>query len=193
MSSTEFTVRPATPEDIPAVNAIHKHYVENTVITFVTEPNTDEAALANYDKLKKEGLPYLVAEAESDKSILGYSYVSSFRGVKPGYRHSLELSLFCHPDHVRKGVGKQMLLKMIAILKDPENYKNWFQGNRLLEFKPRQLIACMAVDVDMPGRGLKLRDFYLNLGFEQRGHLKDVGWKKQKWIDTMYLQLQLRD
>jgi phosphinothricin acetyltransferase len=159
----------------------------------VTEPNTDEAALANFDKVRNEGLPYIVAEDNNSKTILGYSYVSSFRGVKPGYRHSLELSLFCHPDHVRKGVGKHMLLRMIEILKEPQNFMEWFEGNRLFDFKPRQLIACMAVDVDMPGQGLKLRDFYLNLGFEQRGHLKEVGWKKGRWIDTIYLQLELRE
>lgn len=193
MASLEYNVRPATPDDIPAVNAIHRYYVEETVITFVLEPNTDDAALANYNKVQEEGLPYIVAAENDSKTILGYSYVSSFRGVKPGYRHSLELSLFCHPDHVRKGVGKQILLRMIEILKNPENFRDYFEGDRLLEFKPRVLIACMSVDIDMPGRGLKLRDFYLNLGFEQRGHLKDVGWKKNRWIDTLYLQLQLRE
>jgi GNAT superfamily N-acetyltransferase len=99
------------------------------------------------------GLPYIVAEDSSTHSIIGYSYVSSFRGVKPGYRHSLELSLFCHPDHVRKGVGRAILLRMIDILKDPDAYKEgWFEGARLFDFKPRQLIACMAVDIDMPGK-----------------------------------------
>lgn len=83
---------------------------------------------------------------------------------------------------------------MIDILTNPDKYKGeWFDGSRLFDFKPRQLIACMSIDTDMPGGGLKLRDFYLNLGFEQRGHLKDVGFKKDRWIDTMYLQLQLRE
>jgi phosphinothricin acetyltransferase len=194
MTSAEFTIRPAKPEDIPSVNTIHKHYVENTVITFVTEANTNRAALDNFDDVtKKEHLPYIVAEDNDTKKVIGYTYVSTFRGTKAGYRHSLELSLFCHPDHVRKGVGKQMLLRLIEVLKEPENWKDWFEGYRLHDFKPRQLIACMAVDIEMPGSGLKLRDWYLSLGFEQRGHLKDVGWKKGRWVDTMYLQLQLSD
>ena len=99
------------------------------------------------------GLPYIVAEDNSTHCIIGYSYVSSFRGIKPGYRHSLELSLFCHPDHVRKGLGRAILVKMIDILKDPDSYKEgWFEGTRLFEFRPRQLIACMSVDIDMPGQ-----------------------------------------
>ena len=193
MSSTGITVRPGKPEDIPRVNAIHKHYVENTVITFVTEPNSDQAALDNYNKVKKEGLPYIVAEDNETQAILGYAYVSAFRGVKPGYRHSLELSLFCHPDHVRRGIGKQLLLRLIEILERPEDFRDWVEGTRLIDFKPRQLLAVMAIDIEGPGEGLKLRDWYVKLGFVERGHLKDIGWKKGRWIDTMYLQLALKD
>ena len=109
MPSTACTVRPATPEDIPSINAIHKYYVENTVITFVTEPNSDEATLENYKKVIDQGLPYLVAVDNDQTTIVGYTYVSPFRGVKPGYRHTLELSLFCHPDQVRKGFGAKLI------------------------------------------------------------------------------------
>ena len=194
MTSAEFTIRPAKFEDIPAVNSIHKHYVQNTVLTFVTEDNTNREALDNFDKVtKKEELPYIVAEDNESKSIIGYIYASTFRGTKAGYYHTLELSLFCHPDHVRRGIGKQMLLRLIEVLKEPEKWKDWYEGYRLHVWPPRQLIACMAVDIEMPGNGLKLRDWYLSLGFEQRGHLKDVGWKKGRWIDTMYLQLKLSD
>ena len=51
----------------------------------------------------------------------------------------------------------------------------------------------MAIDVDMPGEGWKLRDWYVNMGFVERGHLKEVGWKKERWIDTVYLQRTLKD
>lgn len=152
-------IRRATPDDIPAINNIHKHYVTNTVITFVTEPNSDEATLANYEKVKAEGLPYLVAVDLDRKTILGYTYVSSFRGVKPGYRHTLELSLFVHPDHVRRGIGRQLLNQLIGTLRQPDLHKDFFDGERLFDFKPRQLMAVMAVDVDMPGEGWKLRDW----------------------------------
>ena len=193
MSSTGITVRPGKPEDISPVNTIHKHYVENTVITFVTEPNSDQAALDNYNKVKKEGLPYIVAEDNETQAILGYAYVSAFRGVNPGYRHSLELSLFCQPDHVRRGIAKQLLLRLIEILEHPEDFRDWVEGTRLIDFKPRQLLAVMAIDIEGPGEGLKLRDWYVKLGFVERGHLKDIGWKKERWIDTMYLQLALKD
>jgi phosphinothricin acetyltransferase len=191
MASSDITVRPATPEDIPSVNAIHRHYVEQTVITFTTEANSDDEALANYNKVKDVGCPYLVA-TDHEGTVVGYSYVSGFRGVKPGYRHTLELSLFCHPDEVRKGIGKQLLTRMIEILEQPEKWEGWFDGTRLMDYQPEQLMAVMAVDIEGPGQGLRLRDWYLQLGFEERGMLKEVGWKKGRWIDTIYLQRSLR-
>ncbi|KAK3699345.1 hypothetical protein LTR37_016497 [Vermiconidia calcicola] len=191
MSSSEVVIRRAKPADIPSINAIHKNYVQNTVVTFMTEPNSDEDAAGNYEQTKALGLPYIVATNQANETVLGYSYVSPFRGVKPGYRHTLELSLFCHLNHVRKGVGRQLLTRMINILKAPEDHREWFEGMRLNDSRPKQLMAVMSVDVEGPGNGLKLRDWYLQFGFEQRGHLKEVGWKMERWIDTIYLQLPL--
>ena len=192
MASSEVIIRPATLEDIPSINTIHKYYVENTVITFLVTPNSDEVTLETFHKVKNDGLPYIVAEDSASQAIVGYTYVSSFRSVKLGYRHSLELSLFCHPDQVRKGIGKQLLLRLIEVLKQPEQWRDYFEGTRLLEFRPKQLLAIMAIDIDGPNDGLALRDWYLKYGFEERGRLKEVGWKKHRWIDTVYLQLTLR-
>ena len=193
MSTLLVKLRSASPEDIPSINAIHRYYVENTVITFVTEPNTNDAMLESYNNIKNEGLPDIVAVDTANKAILGYTYVSAFRGVKPGYRHSLELSLFCHPDHVRRGIGEGLLLRLIEILEYPDQWKDWVEGTRLIEYKPRQLLAVMAIDIEGPGHGLKLRDWYLKYGFVERGRLKEVGWKKERWIDTIYLQYTLEE
>ena len=193
MEAVKVSIRRARPEDVPQVNSIHKHYVEKTVITFVTEANTDEAALANYEKTNEQGLPYLVATDADNQTVLGYCYVSQFRGVKPGYRHTLELSLFCHPDHTRKGAGSQLLTTMIDILKRPEDWRSIFEGTRLIDDKPQQLIAVMAIDIEGPGNGLKLRDWYQRFDFSGSGHLKEGGWKKDRWVDTIYLQLALSD
>ena len=192
MASTEHSVRPASHDDISAINIIHKHYVQNTVITFSTEPNSDEATLSNYQEVKSEGLPYVVATDE-EGVVVGFAYCHAFRGTKPGYRHSLELTLFVHPDRRRKGIGGLLLTRIIDVLKRPESWIDHVENDRLTQHKPRQLLAIMAIDIEGPGEGWKLRDWYLQYGFVQRGHLKEVGWKKERWVDTLYLQLSLGD
>jgi L-amino acid N-acyltransferase YncA len=179
--TSNHTIRPATAEDIPAVNAIHRYYVESTVITFIEEPLSDDAALSTFNQITGSGRPYIVA-TDSNGTVLGYCYVSTFRG-KSGYRHTQELSLFCDQNHVRRGIGRQLLTRMIEILEQPESWKDWLKGSFLLETKPHQLMTCMSVDKDGPGNGWKLRDFYVQMGFEQKGVLKEVGWKFNKWIE----------
>ena len=190
MSRSSLTIRRATPKDVPAINLINKHYVEDTILTFSTEASSDDEALQNFHQIHGYGLPYLVA-VDSNGATLGYCYVSSFRGIKPAYRHTLELSLFCHPDHVRKGAGMQLLIRMIEILNQPEEWRGWYDGSRLLDSPPRQLMAIMAVDTDGPREGLALRDWYVKMGFEETGRLREVGWKKERWVDTIYLQRTL--
>jgi len=181
------TIRRATPQDVPAINLIHKHYVENTVLTFATVANSYDEALVNFHTVQGLGSPYLVA-ADHTGTILGYCYVSPFRGDKPRYQRTLELSLFCHPDHVRRGAGKQLLSRMIEILSQPDTWQDWYDGSKLLWTPPEQLIAVMAVDTNGPGSGLKLRNWYVMMGFEEKGRLSEVGWKMGRWIDTIYLQ-----
>lgn len=147
--------------------------------------------LENYHKINHAGLPYIVADDRA-VGIVGYCYVSPFNATRLGYRYTLELSLYCHPDHLRLGLGKRLLLRMLEILGRPEAHGDWFEGNGLLEHRPRQLLAVMAVDSEGPGGGWKLRDWYVNHGFAQVGHMKEVGWKLDRWIDTVYLQLTLR-
>lgn len=184
-------VRSATKADIPGINDIHRYYIENTVITFIPEAKTNKEALANLRNVRDLGFPYLVAD--NDNMVLGFCYVSPFRVAKAAYRYTLELSLFLHPNHVRRGIGRQLLNRLIEILERPEDHVDYFEGKRLLENRPRQLMAVMAVDVDGPGNGLALRDWYLGMGFQESGRLKEVGWKKERWIDTVYLQRQIRD
>ena len=193
MASTQdvaVEVRPALPADIPSITAIHRHYVLNTVLTFALEPSTDEATLESYCQIKSAGLPYIVAQTK--EGIIGYCYVSPF-SARLGYRYTLLLSLFCHPNHVRRGIGRQLLARMMEILKSPQDWGEWLKGRELCENPPKQLLAIMSVDTDGPGQGWSLRDWYMNFGFVQVGQLKDVGRKRDKWVDTVYLQMTLRD
>ena len=82
---------------------------------------------------------------------------------------------------------------MVEILQSPQDWDEWLEGRELCGNPPKQLLAIMSVDTDGPGQGWGLRDWYVNFGFVQVGQLKDVGWKKGRWIDTVYLQRTLRD
>jgi phosphinothricin acetyltransferase len=175
------TIRPALISDVPAINAIHAHYVLNTVITFLLEPLSDETATAKYETIKKEGLPYLVACDEN--RVLGFTYVSPFRNAKGGYKHTVELSLFCHPEATSQGAGSALLAKIADVVGHPEKYdEDWISGRwATKEGKATNIIACMSLDGSGRKRGWALKGWYEKRGFEMGGHLKKVGRKFDRW------------
>lgn len=178
-----FTIRPAVLKDAPAINAIHAYYVLNTVITFLLEPLTDKQADQKHVTITETGLPYLVAVDNHDQSILGYTYASPFRSAKGGYKHSVELSLFCHPEATSRGAGSALLSKLVDVLRNPGEYeKDWISGRWATEEgKANNIISCMALDETASKGGWALKEWYEKRGFEMSGHLKKVGRKFDRW------------
>src|ERR1700733_6775951 len=109
MANPLVTLRSATQSDIPAIKVIHSYYVLNTLITLAIVPSTDDELLSKYKFITSQGLPYIVAVDASANSAIGYAYVTGFRGFKGGYKHTVELSLFCHPEWRGQGVGTLLL------------------------------------------------------------------------------------
>lgn len=180
-TSQAVTIRPAQAADVPAINAIHAHYVLNTVVTFLLEPLSDEEASTKHANIVKVGLPYLVA-VDGDR-VVGYSCLSPFRSAKGGYKHSVELSLFCHPDATSRGAGSALLAKIADVARNPDKYdKEWISGRWATEEgKASNIISCMSLDEQGRGGGWALKEWYEKRGFEMGGHLKKVGRKFDRW------------
>jgi L-amino acid N-acyltransferase YncA len=184
--TSPFTLRPATPSDIPAIFDIHKYYTLNTVITFKIAVTPEENHLEILKSVQSQHLPYIVAIVDESKPcqrMVGYTYCTGFRGGKVGYRHTVELSLFCHPEYRHMGMGTQLLNKMLEVLSKPEQNTDFLAEGvaRGEDQKVRQVIACMAIDETGIDRGLGLKRWYENFGFEEVGHLKKVGHKFDRW------------
>ena len=99
-------VRAAVPADAERVAAIFAHYVTTSVATFEeVAPDTGQWRQRLADRAART-LPFLVAEA--DGSVCGYAYASPWR-PKPGYRHTVEDSVFLAPGCTGRGIGSALL------------------------------------------------------------------------------------
>ena len=166
-------VRAAVPADAEPVAAIFAHYVATSVATF------EEVAPAAADWLQRIGdraarnLPFLVAEdvlAESGGAVCGYAYASPWR-PKPGYRHTVEDSVFLAPGCTGRGIGSALLGSLLA---------------GCAAAGARQVIAVIA-DTGSDASAALHRRF----GFTQAGLLSGVGRKHGRWIDTLLMQKDL--
>ncbi|MFD3943431.1 GNAT family N-acetyltransferase [Streptomyces sp. NPDC058579] len=164
----ESVIRPAAPADLDAVAEIFTHYVRHTVITFEETPPSVAAWHQRLDDLATQGLPFLVAEMSGD--VVGYAYAGPWR-PKPAYRHTVENSIYLAPDRTGQGLGGTLLEALLATC---------------AQTHVRQMIAVIA-DAGTDASVALHRRF----GFTDVGRLAAVGYKHDRWIDTVLMQRTL--
>ncbi|RVX68791.1 hypothetical protein B0A52_07677 [Exophiala mesophila] len=176
------SVRAATDNDLVEVRDIFSHYVLNTVISFLVQSPSLDYIASRYRDAHARGLPYLVAVDDSAGGrVVGYASASAWRGYMLGYGHTVEITLICHPDYTRRGIGRQLLAQLVHHLRNTKHVtREVDHPDHVVEFDIKRVLAVMAVDTDSAGDGMSLRDWYLKAGFEQVGRLKGVGSKKGK-------------
>ncbi|WP_353191554.1 N-acetyltransferase family protein [Pandoraea pnomenusa] len=162
------TVRPVRDADLPAITAIYAHHVRTGSASFEEIPPDEAEMRARCAKVLDTGLPYLVAE--HDGKVLGYAYATHYR-PRSAYRFTLEDSVYIAADATGQGVGRALLLTLIARCEGGP----W-----------RQLIA----NVGDSGNAASLA-LHRACGFEQAGTLKSVGFKFGRWVDTVLMQRAL--
>ncbi|WP_040309816.1 GNAT family N-acetyltransferase [Asticcacaulis biprosthecium] len=162
-------IRDATEADFEVITAIYAHNVLHGTGTFALEPPSQDEMLASFRTIKGMGLPYILAE--EDGRILGYAYASPFR-TRPGYKYSIEDSIYLAPDASGRGLGKALL-------------------NRLIELcTARGLYSMIAVIGD--GENGPSIGVHRACGFAVTGTLPRAGFKFGRWLDVVFMTRDLR-
>jgi L-amino acid N-acyltransferase YncA len=162
------TVRPAAAADIPAIAAIYSPAVLTGTASFEVDPPDEAEMLRRFEAITGAGYPYFVAEFEG--RIAGYAYASAYR-TRPGYRFTVEDSVYVATDAQGKGVGKALLERVIARCRD--------DGFRLM-------IAVIGDSANFASITLHRR-----LGFRYCGTIHSVGYKFGRWLDSVLMQKAL--
>ncbi|KOS47917.1 hypothetical protein ACN38_g1088 [Penicillium nordicum] len=201
------TSRPATLADIPQVRDINHWYIVNSCSTFATTP----PPISHYEDilrdLMRRNLPFYVIVSDTRKTpdgadlILGYAYLSPFRGHLLSYAPTVELSIFMRYDQQQYGYGTIILRKLLRLVQDGEIEHRCEErvgdiprigfGSSMGVMKTslvRNVIAIIPYDTEAPGDGERLRQWCMKWGFIEKGQLENVGRKMGHWIDTVYLQ-----
>ncbi|GII89771.1 GNAT family N-acetyltransferase [Sinosporangium siamense] len=161
-------IRPATPQDLPAIADIYAHYVTHTVTTFDDTPLPLTTWRQRLDDLSALQLPFLTAHHANE--VIGYALATPWR-PKPAYCHTVEDSIYLAPEWTGKGLGRPLLEALITAAG---------------EANAKQMIAVIA-DTGTPTSTA----LHLACGFTHAGLLTNVGHKHNRWIDTLLLQRSL--
>ncbi len=155
--------------DAEAISGIYAHHVVNGTASFDYEAPTPEFHLQKIRRIAAAGWPFLVAE--EDGQLLGYAYLTQFRD-REAYRFAAENSIYVRPNAMRRGVGTALLRELV---------------DRGREFGFRTIIAVIG------GAEPASVALHARCGFSEAGRLRAVGWKHNRWLDSVYMQAELRD
>lgn len=187
------SVRPAVEADLPGILAIYNHYVLHTVTSFLVHEANLAYVKAPFERAIERGLPYFVADQEGE--MVGYAYASPFRGFMLGYGHSVEITIFLHPFHTKKGLGSSLMKALLDALKVAKHVsREAAHEDNPVEFEIWNVLAIMSIDRESDNGtfGMSLRYWYEKWGFKVVGRLEGIGSKNARRLDTIYMQLQLQ-
>jgi L-amino acid N-acyltransferase YncA len=112
----------------------------------------------------------------SSETVVGYAWVSPFR-ARPGYRFTVENTVYVAPGSHRRGIGRLLLEELIERCK-----RTGF----------RNIIASISVD-DATGEGGASMKLHGALGFKEVARFPGIGWKCGKWLAAVFMQLSIGD
>jgi L-amino acid N-acyltransferase YncA len=161
-------IRPAVVADLPTITEIYTHEVRFGTATFELAPPDLAEMTRRFHALMDGGFPYVVAVLDS--AVVGYAYAGSYR-PRPAYRFTVENSVYLRPAIHRRGIGRQLLQRLIA-----ECEACGF----------RQMIAVIGDSANAASIGVHAR-----CGFDMIGTHPNVGLKFGRWLDTVMMQRAL--
>jgi L-amino acid N-acyltransferase len=156
-------IRDASIADLAGIVRIYNQAVTGGVATFDLEPATPEQRLEWFAQFGPENT--LLVAADGDR-LTGFAYYLPFRS-KPAYAQTRETTIYVDEAWQGRGVGSALYEELIA------------------RARTRGLHSLIGVlGGDNPASAALHRKF----GFEHVGHLREVGRKFGRWVDTNYYQ-----
>ncbi|MCB0686504.1 MAG: N-acetyltransferase [Saprospiraceae bacterium] len=160
-------IKPATEADIPAILEILNYEILNSTVIYDYEPHSLKMQLDWFHKKQEEQMPVIVAVENHE--ILGFATFGIFR-PKVAYQFSVEHSIYLSKDCRGRGVGSMLMQELIHLARQA-GYHTMIAG------------------IDTSNK--MSYDFHKKLGFVEVAHFKEVGYKFNRWLDLIFMQLFL--
>lgn len=111
------TIRPATPQDLPALLTIYNTEVKHSNATFDIQEKTIEEWREWFNHHNDEVHPIFVAEVEG--CVGGYASFSQYR-EKEAFNTTVELSIYVGNQYRRMGIADSLMKYMVQYAKETE-------------------------------------------------------------------------
>ena len=160
-------IRSYTENDCQAILEIINYNILNSTALYDYNIRTLDQQKAIFEDKLTKNFPIIVAV--ENEIVVGFGYYSEFR-FREAYKFTVEHSVYAHQNHQGKGIGKILLTELIRLAK-------------------AQNIHTMIGVIDAENTGSI--SFHEKFGFEQVGFIKDSGYKFDRWLHSVFVQLML--
>ena len=164
----EVRIRPAETGDADAIAAIWNQIIAGTDKTFNSVETMASDIAALLEEKKREGHPFLVAEAGP---VAGFATYGQFR-PSIGYVRTMEHTIVLDAGARRRGIGRKLMEAIEA---------------HAARSGVHSLIAGIS------GTNRDAISFHRSLGYEEVGRLREVGRKLNRWHDLVLMQKLLAE
>lgn len=178
-------LRPAEYKDMRQCADIYNYYVQETDSAPELKPVDELHWRDHLQEAQDEGNPFIVAihmgqkreknvqniRRKKHETVVGFAPATDFGLQRSCYRFTKEIDLWVHKDHLRQGIGRTMLDRMLSAM-DP--------GYNLLECAP--LLGDYQLDHWIGGGHCITKAILINI-LHSDGETADVEWKK-KWLSS---------
>jgi phosphinothricin acetyltransferase len=161
-------VRPASADDLPAIQAIYAHHVLHGLASFEEEPPALDEIRRRFAEVTAKQLPWLAADFGGQ--LAGYGYCAPYR-ARSAYRYALEDSIYVRSGLEGRGIGTVLLAALIE---------------RSAALGYRQIVAVIGDSANAASINL-----HAAAGFLRVGTLRSVGFKFGRWVDSVFMQRPL--
>ncbi|RKT00626.1 GNAT family N-acetyltransferase [Flavobacterium sp. 123] len=163
----EIKLRSYKTEDTQDILAVINYNILNSTALYDYNIRSyDQQKEILEDKIKK-GFPVIVAEY--DGKVVGFGMYSEFR-FREAYKYTVEHSVYVDKEYHGKGIGKLLLLELIQIAK-------------------KQNLHTMIAVIDSENQSSV--EFHEKYGFKTVGIIKESGFKFDRWLHSVFMQLIL--
>jgi L-amino acid N-acyltransferase YncA len=160
-------VREARDEDMLTMLEIYNDAVRTTTAVWNETARAEQEQHEWMQSKRSQSLPVLVAVQQGE--LLGFCTYGPFRAWH-GYRFTVENSIYVHRDHRRRGVARELL-------------------NALITQARAQKLHTMVAGIEAENQAsIQLHE---SVGFMKAAHLHEVGYKFNRWLDLVLMELRL--
>ena len=163
----KINIRPYKTEDTQAILEIINHNILHSTALYDYNIRTYEQQKNILEDKISKNFPVIVAEL--DGNVVGFGMYSEFR-FREAYKFTVEHSVYVNESFHGKGIGKLLLQELIALAR-------------------KQNLHTMIAVIDSENQSSV--EFHEKFGFETVGIIKESGFKFDRWLHSVFMQLIL--